>query len=76
MSNYSIRKFRSELASYVNQAPIEIEVKALVLKDLATQAEKEADAAITLEVAELKQAVQLKKAAEEKSAEKESEGKS
>ena len=75
MSNYNIRKFRSELASYVNQAPIDIEVKALVLKDLATQAGKEADAAVAREVAELERAAQLKKDAEKKAAGKESEEK-
>lgn len=73
MSNYNIRKFRSELASYVNQSPIDIEVKSLVLKDLAAQAEKEADAIVAREAAELERATQLKKDAEKKAAEKESE---
>jgi hypothetical protein len=75
VSNYDIRKFRNGLATYINQSPIDIEVKSLVLKDLAAQAEKEADATVTREAAELERAAQLKKAAEEKSAEKESEGK-
>lgn len=72
MSNYDIRAFRSSLAQYINQSPIEIEVKLLALKDLTTQLEKEADAAVAREAAELEKAAQLR-AAKEKATQKESE---
>lgn len=75
MSNYDIRAFRSSLAQYINQSPIETEVKLLALKDLTTQLEKEADAAVAREVAELEKAAQLKRNAVDKavSEQKESE---
>jgi hypothetical protein len=72
MSNYDIRAFRSSLAQYINQSPIETEVKLLALKDLTTQLEKEADAAVAREAAELEKAAQLR-AAKEKATQKESE---
>ena len=72
MSNYDIRAFRSSLAQYINQSPIETEVKLLALKDLTTQLEKEADAAAAREAAELEKAAQLR-AAKEKATQKESE---
>lgn len=72
MSNYDTRAFRSSLAQYINQSPIETEVKLLALKDLTTQLEKEADAAVAREAAELEKAAQLR-AAKEKATQKESE---
>lgn len=72
MSNYDIRAFRSSLVQYINQSPIETEVKLLALKDLTTQLEKEADAAVAREAAELEKAAQLR-AAKEKATQKESE---
>lgn len=72
MSNYDIRAFRSSLAQYINQSPIETEVKLLALKDLTTQLKKEADAAVAREAAELEKAAQLR-AAKEKATQKESE---
>ena len=60
MSNYDIRMFRNSLSSYINQSPIEPEIKFLVLKDLAAQAEKEADTAVVREASELEKAAELK----------------
>ena len=73
MGNYDVRIFRNTLLSYINQSALEPEVKLLALKDLTVQVEKEADALIVREAAELEKAAQLKKAAEEKAVGKESE---
>lgn len=73
-SNYDIRMFRNSLISYIRKSPIEPEVKLLVLRDLTTQAEKDADAMVVREASELEKAEQLKKNAVDKAAEqKESE---
>lgn len=73
-SNYDIRMFRNSLTSYIKQSPIEPEVKLLVLRDLTAQAEKDADAMVVREAAELEKAEQLKKNARDKATEqKESE---
>ncbi len=73
-SNYDIRMFRNSLTSYIKQSPIEPEVKLLVLRGLTAQAEKDADAMVVREAAELEKAEQLKKNAVDKAAEqKESE---
>lgn len=73
-SNYDIRMFRNSLTSYIRQSPIEPEVKLLVLRDLTAQIEKDADAMVVREAAELEKAAQLKKNADGKAAEqKESE---
>lgn len=73
-SNYDIRMFRNSLTSYIKQSPIEPEVKLLILRGLTAQAEKDADAMVVREVAELEKAEQLKKNAGDKAAEqKESE---
>lgn len=73
-SNYDIRMFRNSLTSYIKQSPIEPEVKLLILRGLTAQAEKEADAMVVREAAELEKAEQLKKNAVDKAAEqKESE---
>lgn len=66
MGNYDIRMFRNSLSSYIKKSSIEPEVKLLVLRDLTAQAEKDADAMVVREVAELKKAEQLKKNAEDK----------
>lgn len=66
MGNYNIRMFRNSLSSYIKQSPIEPEVKLLVLRDLTAQAEKDADAMVVREAAELEKAAQFKKAAEDK----------
>ena len=66
MGNYDIRMFRNSLSSYIKQSPIEPEVKLLVLRDLTAQAEKDADAMVVREAAELEKAAQFKKAAEDK----------
>ena len=58
--------FRNSLSSYIKKSSIEPEVKLLVLRDLTAQAEKDADAMVVREVAELKKAEQLKKNAEDK----------
>lgn len=74
MGNYDIRMFRNSLSSYIKKSPIEPEVKLLVLRDLTTQAEKDADAMVVREASELKKAEQLKKNAVDKATEqKESE---
>lgn len=74
MRNYDIRMFRNSLTSYIKQSPIEPEVKFLVLRDLTAQAEKDADAMVVREAAELEKAEQLKKNAGDKATEqKESE---
>ena len=66
MGNYDIRMFRNSLSSYIKKSSIEPEVKLLVLRDLTAQAEKDADAMVVREVADLKKAEQLKKNAEDK----------
>lgn len=74
MNNYDIRMFRNSITSYIKQSPIEPEVKLLVLRDLTAQVEKDADAMVVREVAELEKAEQLKKNAIDKASEqKESE---
>ena len=74
MGNYDIRMFRNSLSSYIKKSLIEPEVKLLVLRDLTTQAEKDADAMVVREASELEKAEQLKKNAGDKAAEqKESE---
>mgnify|MGYP000276284814 CR=1 FL=1 len=74
MGNYDIRMFRNSLSSYIKKSLIEPEVKLLVLRDLTTQAEKDADAMVVREASELEKAEQLKKNAVDKAAEqKESE---
>ncbi len=74
MNNYDIRMFRNSITSYIKQSPIEPEVKLLVLRDLTAQVEKDADAMVVREVAELEKAAQLKKSASDKATEqKESE---
>ena len=66
--------FRNSITSYIKQSPIEPEVKLLVLRDLTAQVEKDADAMVVREVAELEKAAQLKKSASDKATEqKESE---
>jgi len=72
-SNYDIRMFRNSLASYIKQSPIEAEVKLLVMRELTAQAEKDADTMVVREATELEKAAQLKRAAEEKATQKESE---
>lgn len=73
-SNYDIRMFRNSLTSYINQSPIEPEVKLLVLRELTAQTEKDADEMVVREASELKKAEQLKKNAVDKATEnKESE---
>lgn len=69
-SNYDIRMFRNSLTSYIKQSPIEPEVKLLVLRDLTTQTEKDADEMVVREASELKKAEQLKKNAVDKATEK------
>ena len=69
MRNYDIRMFRNSLTSYINQSPIEPEVKLLVMRELTAQAEKDADAMVVREAAELEKAEQLKKNAGDKAAE-------
>ena len=74
MGNYDIRMFRNSLSSYIKKSLIEPEVKLLVLRDLTTQAEKDADAMVVREASALEKAEQLKKNAVDKAAEqKESE---
>lgn len=74
MGNYDIRMFRNSLSSYIKKSLIEPEVKLLVLRDLTTQAEKDADAMVVREASELEKAEQLKKNAVDKATEqKESE---
>lgn len=74
MRNYDIRMFRNSLTSYIKQSPIEPEVKLLVMRELTAQAEKDADAMVVREAAELEKAEQLKKNAGDNAAEqKESE---
>lgn len=74
MRNYDIRMFRNSLTSYIKQSPIEPEVKLLVMRELTAQAEKDADAMVVREAAELEKAEQLKKNAVDKAAkQKESE---
>lgn len=68
-SNYDVRMFRNSLSSYIKRSSIEPEVKLLVLRDLTAQAEKDADAMVVREAAELEKAEQLKKNAEDKAAE-------
>ena len=68
-SNYDIRMFRNSLTSYIKQSPIEPEVKLLVMRELTAQAEKDADAMVVREAAELEKAEQLKKNARDKAAE-------
>ena len=74
MGNYNIRLFRNSLSSYIKQSPIEPEVKLLVLRDLAAQAEKDADEMVVREVAELEEAERLKKNASDKAAEQKESG--
>lgn len=73
-SNYDIRMFRNSLTSYINQSPIEPEVKLLVLRELTAQTEKEADEMVVREASELKKAEQLKKNAVDKAAEQKESG--
>lgn len=68
-SNYNIRMFRNSLTSYIKQSPIEPEVKFLIMRELTAQAEKDADAMVVREAAELEKAEQLKKNAVDKAAE-------
>lgn len=70
MGNYDIRMFRNSLSSYIKKSPIELEVKLLVLRDLTAQTEKDADAMVVREAAELEKAEQLKKNAVDKATEK------
>lgn len=72
--NYNIRMFRNSLSSYIKQSSIEPEIKLLVLRDLTAQIEKEADAIVVREAAEIKKATQLKKQAEQKESEVENDG--
>lgn len=72
--NYNIRMFRNSLSSYIKQSPIEPEVKLLVLRDLTAQIEKEADAIVVREAAEIEKAALLKKQAEQKESEVENDG--
>ena len=73
-SNYDIRMFRNSLKAYIKKSPIEPEVKLLVLRDLAAQAEKDADEMVVREVAELEEAERLKKNASDKAAEQKESG--
>lgn len=74
MNNYDIRMFRNSITSYIKQSPIEPEVKLLVLRDLTAQVEKDADAMVVREVAELEKAAQLKKSASDKATEQKESG--
>ena len=74
MGNYDIRMFRNSLSSYIKKSLIEPEVKLLVLRDLTTQAEKDADAMVVRELSELEKAEQLKKNAGDKAAEQKEKG--
>lgn len=74
MRNYDIRMFRNSLTSYIKQSPIEPEVKLLVMRELTAQAEKDADAMVVREAAELEKAEQLKKNADDKAAEQKESG--
>lgn len=65
-ANYDIRMFRNSLSSYIKQSAIEPEVKLMVLKDLVSQAEKEADTMVIREAVELQKASQPEKSAGEK----------
>lgn len=66
MGNYDIRMFRNTISSYIKQSTLEPEIKLLVLKDLTAQEEKEADALVVREAAEIERAAQLKQTAEQK----------
>lgn len=73
-SNYDIRMFRNSLTSYIKRSSIEPEIKLLVLRDLTAQVEKDADAMVVREAAELEKAEQLKKNAVDKAAEQKESG--
>lgn len=50
--NLKIREFKQSIANFVNASELPIEVKLLVLTDLARQAETMANAQIKKEIAE------------------------
>ena len=47
--NLQIREFEQDIIGYINQSPLPIEVKRLIIKDIFYQVSKTADEAVILE---------------------------
>lgn len=50
MSNIEIREFQQSIVNFVNQSPLEIEVKRIVVEGIATQLKIESDKQISMEL--------------------------
>lgn len=52
--NLQIREFEQNIINFINQSPLPIEVKRLVMKDIFYQVDKMADEAINQEIQRIK----------------------
>lgn len=62
--NLGIRQFQNELINMINDNPLPIEVKRLVVKDILSQIKTEADKLVTAELEAEKKAYENVKAEE------------
>ncbi len=56
MSSLVVREFENTLVNFINQSPLPIEVKRLVVNDVVHQLDKEASKVIIAELSEREQA--------------------
>jgi hypothetical protein len=50
MNNTEIREFQQSIVNFVNQSPLEIELKRIVVEGIATQLKIESDKQISIEL--------------------------
>lgn len=50
MSNTAIREFQQSIVNFVNQSPLEIELKRIVVEGIAAQLKMESDKQISMEL--------------------------
>jgi hypothetical protein len=50
MNNIAIREFQQSIVNFVNQSPLEIELKRIVVEGIATQLKVESDKQISMEL--------------------------
>ena len=50
MSNIAIREFQQSIVNFVNQSPLEIELKRIVVEGIANQLKVESDKQISIEL--------------------------